>query len=290
MTLNPLLFESTVRAALVEDFGRGGDITTQATIPPDRRATALLTAREAGVIAGLDVARCAFELVDPKVRFESRVSDTTAVEPGAVIAHISGTAASLLTAERTALNFVSHLSGIASATAQIAQTIAHTKARVCCTRKTTPGLRVLEKYAVRAGGGVNHRFGLDDAVLIKDNHIAVAGGITAALTSARDRVGHMVKIEIEVDTLEQLEEVLTVGADAVLLDNMAPEVLREAVTLVDGRAITEASGRISSVDARAVAESGVDLISSGWLTHSAPILDIGLDIQIDAAAPLTSYQ
>jgi len=290
MTLNPLLFESTVRAALVEDFGRGGDITTQATIPPDRRATALLTAREGGVIAGLDVARGAFELVDPSVRFESRVSDGTAVEPGAALAQISGTAASLLTAERTALNFLSHLSGVASATAQIARAIAHTEARVCCTRKTTPGLRVLEKYAVRAGGGVNHRFGLDDAVLIKDNHIAVAGGITAALTSARDRVGHMVKIEIEVDTLEQLEEVLTVGADAVLLDNMAPEVLREAVALVDRRAITEASGRISSADARAVAEAGVDLISSGWLTHSAPILDIGLDIQIGAAAPLTSDQ
>ena len=287
MTLNPLLFESTVRAALVEDFGRGGDITTQATIPPDRRATALLTAREAGVIAGLDVARCAFELVDPGVRFESRVSDGTAVEPGAAIAQISGTAASLLTAERTALNFLSHMSGIASATAQIAQTIAHTEARVCCTRKTTPGLRALEKYAVRAGGGVNHRFGLDDAVLIKDNHIAVAGGITAALTSARNRVGHMVKIEIEVDALDQLEEVLTVGADAVLLDNMAPDVLREAVALVDGRAITEASGRISSAEARTVAEAGVDLISSGWLTHSAPILDIGLDIQIDAAAQST---
>lgn len=281
MTLLPLQIEPVVRAALLEDFGRGGDLTTEATIPAQTRASAVLRSRETGVIAGLDAARIAFELVDARVRFSPLIADGAAVVPNAEIARISGPARALLTAERTALNLLSHLSGIASATAAFAAEIAHTDVRVCCTRKTTPGLRALEKYAVRAGGGINHRFGLDDAVLIKDNHIAVAGGIRQALTAAKERVGHTVKIEIEVDTLEQLREVLEVGADAVLLDNMDPATLREAVDLVAGRLVTEASGRISGAHAREVAESGVDLISPGWLTHSAPILDIGLDIEIE---------
>src|SRR5690625_32326 len=273
--ISSLQIEPVVRAALLEDFGRGGDITSEATIPATTRAKAAIVARERGVVAGLEVARAAFTLVEPGLEFSPLVADGAAVEAGMEIARVTGEARAILTAERTALNFISHLSGIASATAQIAQEIAHTSTQVCCTRKTTPGLRTLEKYAVRAGGGINHRFGLDDAVLIKDNHIAVAGGVKPALEAARSRAGHLVKIEIEVDALDQLEEVLTVGADAVLLDNMAPDVLREAVALVDGRAITEASGRISSAEARTVAEAGGDLISSGWLTHSAPILEIG---------------
>lgn len=281
--LLPIQIEPVVRAALLEDFGRGGDLTTEATIPAHRAATASLVARDNGVVTGIEVARIAFALVDPSVEFTPQIADGARVEPGTEIARMSGPARALLTAERVALNFISHLSGIASATAAITEAIKHTNASVCCTRKTTPGLRALEKYAVRAGGGMNHRFGLDDAVLIKDNHIAVAGGIKPALTAARERVGHMVKIEIEVDTLDQLREVLEVGADAVLLDNMSPGELREAVQLVNGAAITEASGRISLDQARAVAEAGVDLISSGWLTHSAPILDIGLDIQIEGA-------
>jgi|SRR5690625_341535 len=278
-----LQIEPVVRAALLEDFGRGGDITSEATIPAESTASAALIARDHGVVAGIEVARTAFRLVDSSIEFTALISDGDDVAPGTEIARMSGPARSLLTAERTALNFISHLSGVATATANIARAIAHTSARVCCTRKTTPGLRALEKYAVRAGGGINHRFGLDDAVLIKDNHIAVAGGIKSALGAARARVGHMVKIEIEVDTLDQLREVLEVGADAVLLDNMVPTVLAQAVELVDGRAITEASGRISIEQAREVAEAGVDLISSGWLTHSSPILDIGLDIQIEGA-------
>jgi len=278
--ISSLQIEPVVRAALLEDFGRGGDITSEATIPATTRAKAAIVARERGVVAGLEVARAAFTLVEPGLEFAPLVADGAAVEAGMEIARVTGEARAILTAERTALNFISHLSGIASATSQIAQEIAHTSTQVCCTRKTTPGLRALEKYAVRAGGGINHRFGLDDAVLIKDNHIAVAGGVKPALEAARSRVGHLVKIEVEVDTLPQLREVMEVGADAVLLDNMDPATLRAAVDLVAGRAITEASGRISTGQARVIAECGVDLISSGWITHSAPILDIGLDVQI----------
>jgi nicotinate-nucleotide pyrophosphorylase (carboxylating) len=229
------------------------------------------------VLAGLDVAVIAFRLIDPAIAAAIERHDGEALAPGDVIATIAGPARGILTAERVALNFLCHLSGVASATARIVAAIAGYRARVTCTRKTMPGLRALQKYAVRVGGGANHRFGLDDAVLIKDNHIAAAGGIRPAIERARASVGHLVKIEVEVDTLAQLEEVLTTGVDAVLLDNMAPDELRRAVAMVAGRAITEASGRITPETAPAFAATGVDLISVGWLTHSASVLDIGLD-------------
>ncbi|MCC3243847.1 carboxylating nicotinate-nucleotide diphosphorylase [Methylocystis sp. WRRC1] len=278
--LSPLLIEDAVRAALAEDLGRAGDVTTQATIPAKAGARALIAAREAGVIAGLPLARMAFRLMDDAVGFERWVDDGATVARGDVIARIEGPARAILSAERVALNYLGRLSGIASLTANYVKRISHTKARICDTRKTTPLLRAFEKYAVRCGGGANHRFGLDDAVLIKDNHIAVAGGVVEALRAAKAHVGHLVKIEIEVDTLEQLQEVLQEGADAVLLDNMSPDVLRKAVTLVDGRMICEASGGVNLDTVAAIAETGVDLISVGALTHSAPVLDLGLDIEI----------
>ncbi len=273
-----VLAEPLVRAALMEDLGRAGDITTEALVPPGAQASAALVAREPGILCGLDLAVLAFQLVDPAVRLLAERQDGAALQPGDVIARLDGPARGILTGERVALNFMGHLSGIATATAQIAAAIAHTRARITCTRKTTPNLRLLEKYAVRCGGGANHRFGLDDAILIKDNHIAIAGGVAPALARARAHAGHLVKIEIEVDTLAQLAEVMAIGADAVLLDNMTPEQLREAVAMVAGRAITEASGSIDLARAPAVAEAGVDLLSAGWLTHSARVLDIGLDI------------
>ncbi len=272
-----LVIEPLVRAALLEDLGRGGDLTTDAILPAEALSRVAVVSREPGVIAGLDCARLAWELLDPAVELEVLVPDGSRVEPGTVVATVAGSARALLTGERVALNFLGHLSGVASGTATIADAIAHTRARVCDTRKTIPGLRALQKYAVTAGGGTNHRFGLDDAVLIKDNHIAIAGGITAAVTRARRHLGHLVKVEVEVDSLAQLAELLEVGADAVLLDNMAPPVLAEAVDLVGGRMITEASGRITPQTAVAVAEAGVDLISVGWLTHSVRVLDLGLD-------------
>jgi nicotinate-nucleotide pyrophosphorylase (carboxylating) len=275
--LPDLLIEPCVRAALLEDLGRAGDITTDAVIDPDTQTRLTLTTREAGAIAGLDFARHAFRLVDPAISFESLRPDGARVQPGEAIAHIAGPARGVLTAERVALNFLGRLSGIATATASIADRISHTRAKITCTRKTTPGLRFAEKYAVRAGGGANHRFGLDDAVLIKDNHIAIAGGVAIALRRARAQVGHLVKIEVEVDTLRQLEEALPERPDAVLLDNMTPDMLREAVALIDGRAIAEASGRVTADTAPVIAETGVDLISAGWLTHSVRVLDIGLD-------------
>ncbi len=272
-----LLLEPLVRAALLEDLGRAGDITTDSIVPAETTARLALNARQPGVVAGLEIAAMAFRLVDPAIRFEHLRHDGGDVAPGDVIAVVEGPARGLLTGERVALNFLCHLSGIASATAGIVAAVQPHKARITCTRKTMPGLRMVQKYAVRVGGGANHRFGLDDAVLIKDNHIAVAGGIRHAVERARAAIGHLVKIEIEVDTLEQLREVLTLPVDAVLLDNMTPDQLREAVALVDGRLITEASGRITAATAPAVAASGVDLISIGWLTHSATVLDIGLD-------------
>lgn len=282
MTLAPLprlIIEPLVRNALMEDLGLAGDITSAAVIPADHRSVVVMAAREPGVIAGLDAAELAFQLVDPAIIMTRHVEDGATVVPGDIIATIEGPSRGLLTAERTALNFLGHLSGIASVTAKIAAAISGTKASVACTRKTTPGLRALEKYAVRAGGGMNHRFALYDAVLIKDNHIAVAGGVCAAIRGAKQGVGHLVKIEVEVDTLAQLREVMDEGVDVVLLDNMTPEQLREAVAIVAGRAITEASGRINPQTAAAIAASGIDLISVGWLTHSAPVLDIGLDFQ-----------
>ena len=280
MSLSPLshlLFEPVVRAALVEDLGRAGDLTTDAIVPVGLRATTVLAARQDGVVAGLDIAAAAFRLLDPSAAIAVERGDGASVSPGSIIATVTGSARALLTGERTALNILCRLSGIASATASVVEAIRGHKATIVCTRKTTPGLRALEKYAVRAGGGGNHRFGLDDAILIKDNHVAIAGGIRPALERAKAAAGHMVKIELEVDTLAQLEEALAVGVDAVLLDNMGPDELREAVAMVGGRALTEASGRVTAATAPAIAASGVDLISIGWLTHSAPILDIGLD-------------
>ncbi|MGA2636915.1 carboxylating nicotinate-nucleotide diphosphorylase [Methylocella sp.] len=274
-----ILIEPLVRAALLEDLGRAGDITTAAVVPADLEARTALIARQAGVVAGLDLARLAFELIDPRIAFRIERQDGEAVGPGERIAAIAGPARGILTAERTALNFLCHLSGIATATASVVAVLRGHKAQVVCTRKTTPGLRALEKYAVRAGGGGNHRFGLDDAVLIKDNHVAMAGGVREALRRVCAAVGHLVKIEVEVDTLAQLAEAMAEGVDAVLLDNMDPATLAKAVALVGGRALTEASGRITPETAPIIAASGVDLISIGWLTHSAPILDIGLDFE-----------
>lgn len=272
-----LIVEPLVRAALLEDLGLAGDITSAAVIPRDHRSTVVMAARQAGVIAGLDAVELAFELVDPAITMDRHIDDGATVKAGDVIATIRGPSRGLLTGERTALNFLGHLSGIATVTAGIVEAIKGTKAAVACTRKTTPGLRALEKYAVRAGGGMNHRFALYDAVLIKDNHVAIAGGVGEAIRRARAGVGHMVKIEVEVDTLDQLREVMEIGVDAVLLDNMSPDQLRRAVDIVGGRAITEASGRVTPSTAVAIAASGVDLISVGWCTHSAPSLDIGLD-------------
>jgi nicotinate-nucleotide pyrophosphorylase (carboxylating) len=277
--LRRILIEPLVRGALLEDLGRAGDLTTDLIVPVEVPARAALVARESGVVAGLDLAKLAFELIDPEIAVEVAANDGTMVAPGDGIARISGPARGILTAERTALNFLGHLSGIASVTASIVAAVRGTKAKIVCTRKTTPGLRAVEKYAVRAGGGANHRFGLDDALLIKDNHVAIAGGVAPALRRARAGVGHLVKIEVEVDTLDQLREALGEGADAVLLDNMSLEMLAEAVAIVDGRAITEASGRVTLKSAPSIAATGVDLISIGWLTHSAPVLDIGLDFE-----------
>lgn len=277
MNLSTLLIEPTVRAALLEDIGRAGDLTTDAIVSPAARAQATLVARQPGIVAGLEAAATAFRLVDPSIEVSVARPDGTRLTTGDRIATVAGPARGMLTAERVALNFLGHLSGVASAAATLVEAVRGHKARICCTRKTMPGLRALQKYAVRVGGGVNHRFGLDDAVLIKDNHVAVAGGIRPAILAARRGVGHLVKIEVEVDTLPQLEEALTTGVDAVLLDNMTPEQLTTAVRMIDGRAVAEASGRVTPRTAPAIAASGVDLISAGWLTHSASVLDIGLD-------------
>jgi len=275
--LPAVMLEPLVRAALLEDLGRAGDITTDAIVPADAQARTRLVARQEGVLAGLDLARLAFRLMDAGIDFQPLLADGARLRPGSEIAVISGSARGMLTAERTALNFLGHLSGVATATASIADAIRPHGAKVTCTRKTLPGLRALQKYAVRVGGGSNHRYGLDDAVLIKDNHVAVAGGVRQAVQRARAAVGHMVKIELEVDTLAQLDEALEIGVDVVLLDNMDVATLREAVRRVDGRAVTEASGRITPESAPGVAATGVDLIAVGWLTHSARVLDIGLD-------------
>ena len=275
--LPSIMVEPAVRAALLEDLGRAGDITTDAIVAAGARAETALVARQSGVVAGLDFALTAFRLIDPAIEAVIDRPDGSRLAKGDRIAVIRGPARGILTAERTALNFLCHLSGVASATRGIADAIAGTRAQVCCTRKTLPGLRVAQKYAIRLGGGSNHRFGLDDAVLIKDNHVAIAGGVRAAVERARAYVGHLVKIELEVDTLAQLEEALQLRIDAVLLDNMGPEMLRQAVAMVDGRAVTEASGGIRPDTAQAIAASGVDLLSVGWLTHSATALDIGLD-------------
>lgn len=277
--VRPHALEPLLRSAFAEDLGAAGDLTTEATIGVDQQASATIAVRSDGVIAGLPVAEAAFGFYDPSLRFVPVVHDGDRVPAGSALATVEGSARSLLTAERTALNFLGRLSGIATATAAMVDLVAGSNARIVCTRKTTPGLRSLEKYAVRIGGGSNHRFGLYDAVLIKDNHIAVAGGVAEAVARVADRVGHLVKVEIEVDSLEQLDVVLGLErVDVVLLDNFSLEDLRTAVQRVDGRLITEASGGITRDRVRAVADCGVDLISMGWLTHSAPNLDVGLDL------------
>jgi nicotinate-nucleotide pyrophosphorylase (carboxylating) len=275
--LSTLIIEPLVRAALIEDLGRAGDITTDAIVPGEARAETALVARAPGVVAGLDLALLAFRLTDPAIVATVRLPDGARVSSGDVIATVSGPARGILTAERVALNFLCHLSGVATATAAIVAAVQGTRARIACTRKTMPGLRTVQKYAVRVGGGANHRYGLDDAVLIKDNHIAAAGGIGPAVQRVRAGIGHLVKVEVEVDTLGQVEDAIAAGVDAVLLDNMEPAALRRAVAMVGGRAVTEASGGITPATAPAIAATGVDLISIGWLTHSVTALDIGLD-------------
>ncbi len=277
-----LLYEDLVRRTLREDLGRGGDLTSEATIPPGTRGSGALLVREAGVVAGLEVALLAFRALDPDVTVEVEVGDGTTVEPATTLARLEGDARSLLAAERTALNFLGHLSGVATTTRAVVDAVEGTGARIVCTRKTTPGLRTLEKYAVRVGGGTNHRTGLDDGILIKDNHRRLAGGVRPAIEGARERAGHMVTIELEVDTLEELREGLALGVDVFLLDNMGPDLLREAVQITAGRAVLEASGGITPDTVRSIAETGVDLISLGWLTHSARSLDVSLDLKLGA--------
>jgi nicotinate-nucleotide pyrophosphorylase (carboxylating) len=279
--ISPLEIEDAVTRALKEDLGRAGDITSIATVPEDAQARAIVAARKPGVVSGLPLVALSFRRLSPQIAIEAHARDGDAIKAGSKLMTVAGDARAVLSAERTALNFIGHLSGIASATAAFVQRIAHTKARIICTRKTTPGLRALEKYAVRCGGGYNHRFGLDDAMLIKDNHIAVAGGIRAVLERAKRSTGHLVKIEIEVDSLAQLAEVLDVGlADVVLIDNFDQATMREAVKMVAGRLVVEASGGITLDSAAAIAETGVDYLSSGSLTHSVQNLDIGLDIEM----------
>jgi nicotinate-nucleotide pyrophosphorylase (carboxylating) len=279
--LSPLEIDAVVTRALAEDLGRAGDVTSTATIPEDTPARALVIAREAGVISGLPLVAAAFEKLAPEIAIASQARDGAAVAAKTTLMTVEGSARAVLAAERVALNLLGRLSGVATATHEFVRRVAGTRTRICCTRKTTPGLRAVEKYAVRCGGGFNHRFGLDDAMLIKDNHIAVAGGIRAVLERARAAAGHLVKIEIEVDTLDQLREVLAVGlADAVLLDNMDVPTLRKAVEMVGGRFPLEASGGITLDSIAEIAKTGVDYASSGWITHSAPNLDVALDIEM----------
>ena len=278
--LSPLAIDEAVHRALDEDLGRAGDVTSLATVPETTPARAIMVARQAGVIAGLPLAVATFQKLSPEVRIEPHVRDGARVEKGKKVMTIAGPARAVLTGERTALNFVGRLSGVATLTADYVRHTAGTNMRICCTRKTTPGLRALEKYAIRCGGGFNHRFGLDDAILIKDNHIAVAGGITAVLERARASTGHLVKVEIEVDTLDQLREVLDTGlADVVLLDNMDTATLKQAVKLADGLVVLEASGGLTFASIAEIAATGVDYASSGTLTHSAPNFDVALDIE-----------
>ncbi len=281
--LSQLQIDKAVQAALLEDLGLAGDVTSDATIPASVRAIAHMNSREEGLISGLALAKSAFRQLDGKIKFKSYVNDGDRIKPGQKIARIEGRARSVLGGERVALNYLCHLSGIATYTSKFAERIAHTKAVVCCTRKTIPGLRAFEKYAVKCGGGSNHRYGLDDAILIKDNHIAVAGGVREAIESARAFAGHLIKIEVEVDTLDQLKEALKAKPDVVMLDNMGPEQLKLGVEIVAGLIPIEASGNVNIDTIKAIAESGVDMISTSKITMSAPTLDIGLDIKIDQA-------
>ena len=279
--LSPLEIDATVMRALAEDLGRAGDVTSTATVPEGTRARAEVVARQAGTLAGLPLVDATLRKLDPTAVITPHHRDGDTVAARTKLLTIEGDARAVLAAERTALNFLGHLSGIATAAASFVTLIAHTKARICCTRKTTPGLRALQKYAVRCGGGFNHRFGLDDAILIKDNHIAVAGGIRAVLERARAHAGHLVKIEIEVDSLAQLQEVLDCGlADVVLIDNFDIASMKQAMAMVNGRLVVEASGGITLATIAEIAATGVDYASSGALTHSAPALDVGLDIEM----------
>jgi nicotinate-nucleotide pyrophosphorylase (carboxylating) len=271
------LVEPTVRLALAEDLGRAGDLTSDLVLPAGQRATAVLVARQAGTVSGLVVAEAAFHILDGALKIRLEARDGHQVPAGTPLLAVQGFARSILAAERVALNFVGHLSGVATATRALVDAVKGTKARIVCTRKTTPGLRMLEKYAVRCGGGVNHRYGLDDGVLIKDNHIVAAGGIKPAVERVFSGLGHMVKVEVEVDSLEQLQMALELGVDTVLLDNMKPDMLREAVKINAGRAALEASGNVTLETVRAIADTGVDYISSGAITHSARSLDVALD-------------
>ena len=280
LELQPLpdvLIEPVIRAALQEDLGRAGDVTAAACVDADARLSVVFAARKAGVLAGLDCARLAFRAMDPQVGFTALARDGDPLKPGTILARAEGNARAILSAERTALNLLGRLSGVASLTAAYVRAVEGTPARITDTRKTTPGLRALEKYAVRCGGGVNHRFGLDDAILIKDNHVAACGGVGPALMRAKAAAGHLMQVEVEVDRLEQLDEALPYAPDVVLLDNFSLEDLREAVRRAAGRVRLEASGGVSLETVRAIAETGVDVISVGALTHSAAVLDIGLD-------------
>lgn len=275
--LPELLLKPFVQTALDEDLGRRGDITSIAIIPADQVATLKIVSRDNGIITGMDLARLSFALIDSTIEFTAHIQDGDAVTSGAVLATVTGNARALLTAERTALNFMTHLSGISTEVAKIKQMVAEYPVEITCTRKTLPGLRVLQKYAVRVGGGRNHRMGLDDAILIKDNHIAIAGSITLAIRDAKKFAGHLIPIEVEVDTIEQLKEALAENINLVLLDNMKPEQLIEAVKLCQDKCLTEASGGISPETVKAVAATGVNFIAMGWLTHSVKSLDIGFD-------------
>lgn len=276
--LPAIILDPIVRLALAEDLGRAGDLTTDATITPGTEMSVVIAARQPGIVAGLDAAEYALHLVDPKLVLSIEKGDGSQIVPGDVIARLNGSARSILMAERTMLNFIGRLSGIATHTHQFAKTIAHTEAKVVCTRKTTPGHRAVEKRAVRCGGGTSHRYGLDDAILIKDNHIAACGSIPEALTRAKAYAGHLRMIEIEVDNLSQLEEALPYGPHAILLDNMDNETLRRAVAIIDGRAVAEASGGVTLETVKGIAETGVNYISVGALTHSSPNLDVGMDV------------
>src|SRR5215475_3226011 len=279
--LSPLEIDAAVTRALAEDLGRAGDITSTATIPEHTQARAVVAARKAGVMSGLPLVAATFRKLAPEIEITASARDGDAVAAKTALMTVTGPARAVLSAERVALNYLGHLSGVATATHEFVRRVAGSALRICCTRKTSPGLRALEKYAVRCGGGFNHRFGLDDAILIKDNHIAVAGGIRPVLDRAKAVAGHLVKIEIEVDTLEQLREVLEVGiAHAVLLDNMDAAAVRKAVEMAGGRVALEASGNITLDNIAEIAKTGVDYASSGWITHSAPNLDVGLDIEM----------
>lgn len=276
----PVQYRHHLERWLNEDLGRGGDLTTNSVISPDAVATADIVARTGGVVAGIDMAAECFRILDPAMGVTINHSDGAVVSDGTVVASITGNARAILAAERTALNLFGRMCGIATMTKRVVDAVAHTGAAVADTRKTTPGLGMFEKYAVRMGGGANHRFGLDDTVMIKDNHIAVAGSIPEAVSAVRTNIGHTVKIEVEVDTLDQLTVLLEDPVDIVLLDNMDTETLRMAVEMVGGRMTTEASGGITLETAPAIAESGVDVLSLGWLTHSTPTLDVALDISL----------